>query len=234
MILKRSYEPEIMDDFSIQDERIDRALDELKNANRFLGGAATSRDALKLLLKNIPGKGAGAQGANISILDVGAGASDNLLALKNKFPFITITGLDLSRRACLYLKNTSGPSVICADTINIPVKKKRFDIVHASLFLHHFSAEEIISILKSFREISKLGIIVNDLHRSIFALAGIKLIASVFSKSEMFKNDGPLSVKRGFIRKDLIEILSEAGVNNYTLKWRWAFRWMLVIYNKVE
>jgi hypothetical protein len=67
MALKRSYDPEIMDDFSIRDARIDQALNELKITNKFLGGISTTFSGLKLLLN----------GENeFSILDIGAGGSD--------------------------------------------------------------------------------------------------------------------------------------------------------------
>ena len=46
MFLKRSYAPELMDDFSIQDERIDRALSELKITNKYLGGISTTKSGL--------------------------------------------------------------------------------------------------------------------------------------------------------------------------------------------
>ena len=84
--------------------------------------------------------------------------------------------------------------------------------------------------LASLLNISKSGIIINDLRRSVFALFGIKIIATLFSKSEMFKNDGPLSVRRGFVKTDWLEILKDLGINKYKLKRKWAFRWMLVIY----
>lgn len=230
MFLKRSYSPEIMDDFSIQDERIDSALHELKNTNKYLGGISTSMAGLNLLfskknLKEIP-----ESGGNISILDVGSGASDNLLFIKTKSPFINITGVDLNKRACSYLKTNSNVDVLCADSLVIPVKDKQFDIVHVSLFLHHFREEEIKRMLENFIRISRYGIIINDLRRSVIALAGIKIIAALFSKSELYKNDGPLSVKRGFIKKELTGILREIGVSNFIIKRKWAFRWMLVIY----
>lgn len=45
----------------------------------------------------------------------------------------------------------------------------------------------------------------------------------------MVKFDAPLSVKRAFRKGELIDILHAAGITNYTLKWRWAFRWQLII-----
>ena len=114
--------------------------------------------------------------------------------------------------------------------MNIPVKEKKFDIVHASLFFHHFNEKEIKNMISDFLKISKMGIIINDLRRSVFALAGIKIISTLFSKSEMFKNDGPLSVRRGFVKTDWLKILDSLEIKKYRLKRKWAFRWMLIIY----
>ena len=223
MSLKRSYTPEIMDDFSIRDERIDLALIELTIANKLLGGVSTTEAGLRLLLKGKVDK-------NISILDIGAGASDILQNLNKKLFSIKITSLDLNKRACKFLKEHSITKIICADSLHIPIKEKVFDIVHASLFFHHFKEEEITEILSKLLKISKSGIIINDLRRSMFALSGIKIVSALFSKSYMFRNDGPLSVKRGFIKSDWIEILKGLGIKKYKLKRKWAFRWMLVIY----
>jgi hypothetical protein len=45
----------------------------------------------------------------------------------------------------------------------------------------------------------------------------------------MVKIDAPLSVLRGFKKQELIDILKQAGITRYTLKWKWAFRWELII-----
>lgn len=232
MFLKRSYDREIMDDFSIQDERIDRALYELKITNKYLGGISTTENGLKLLFKRSKKNSETNPDSEISILDIGAGGSDNLLHLKNKFPLINISSIDLNKQACKFLVKNNLNNVICADSLNIPIKNKQFDFVHASLFLHHFNEKEIKKMIHEFISISKSGIIINDLRRSIPALIGIKIIASLFSKSEMFKNDGPLSVKRGFIKSDWKKILNNLEITKYTLKRKWAFRWLLVIYNE--
>ena len=140
MFLKRSYTPEMMDDFSIQDERIDLALSELRVTNKLLGGISTTEEGLSLLLN-------GKKSDNISILDVGAGASDILQHLNKNLLPIKIISIDLNKRACKYLKRTSVAEVICADSTSVPVKEEKFDIVHASLFLHHFNEEEIKKML---------------------------------------------------------------------------------------
>lgn len=217
--MKRSYQAEIMDDFSIRDERIDIALKELKIINRFLGGISTTKTALKYFVNSV--------NEEIKVLDIGSGSSDNLIAAKNKLPQLKIISIDKNLRVLIGSNNSLGK--INSDAFELPFKNNSCDIVHIALFLHHFTEDEIQKLLKEFLRISKRGIIINDLQRSYLALIGIKLLTILFSKSEMVKNDGPLSVKRGFTKSELINLLYDAGVNSFTIKWKWAFRWMVVI-----
>jgi 2-polyprenyl-3-methyl-5-hydroxy-6-metoxy-1,4-benzoquinol methylase len=221
MILKRSYDPEILDDFSIQDERIDSALKELNIINSLLGGNRISRKGIKMFHAKLN---------TLTILDVGAGASDILLEIKRKFKNLNIYGLDMNHRTCLFLKKYSTDvKVICGDVLNLPFDSA-FDIIHASLFLHHFIEEEIKRIIISLLKLCNKGIVINDLRRSIFAWMGIKILTSLFSRSKEVKYDGPLSVKRGFIKKDWTDILNNICPGRYKIKRMWAFRWLIVIY----
>lgn len=217
--MKRSYQAEIMDDFSIRDERIDLALKELKVINRFLGGISTTKNALKYFINSA--------NEEIKVLDIGSGSSDNLIAAKNRFPQLKIISIDKNLRVLIGSNNSLGK--INSDAFELPFKNNSCDIVHIALFLHHFTEDEIQKLLKEFLRISKRGIIINDLQRSYLALVGIKLLTILFSKSIMVKNDGPLSVKRGFTKSELINLLYDAGVSNFAIKWKWAFRWMVVI-----
>ncbi|MCX6169443.1 MAG: methyltransferase domain-containing protein [Ignavibacteriales bacterium] len=223
MFLKRSYQKEIMDDFSITDERINYALKELSVINKFLGGNSTTRKGLKLFLNkhSFPNQ--------IKILDVGAGGSDNFKIGKFFDGNVEICSFDINKGVCRYTNHQKlTGNVICGDVFYLPFKDSSFDIIHASLFLHHFNEEEINELLEKFLKISRYGIIINDLQRSIFALMGIKLLTFFFSRSKMVQNDGPLSVRRGFIKNELKKILSKINFN-YSIRYRWAFRWLAVI-----
>jgi hypothetical protein len=46
----------------------------------------------------------------------------------------------------------------------------------------------------------------------------------------MVKYDAPLSVLRGFSRNEWLDLLRKAGISRFSLKWKWAFRWQLIIY----
>jgi hypothetical protein len=43
----------------------------------------------------------------------------------------------------------------------------------------------------------------------------------------MVRNDAPLSVLRGFKSPELKNIAESAGLVDFSLKWRYAFRWVL-------
>jgi hypothetical protein len=107
--------------------------------------------------------------------------------------------------------------------------QEQFDIITATLFLHHFKEEELIQLLKTWKQQARLGIVINDLHRHPFAYYSIKALTSLFSRSAMVKFDAPLSVLRGFTRDEWLFLLKNAGISKYTLRWRWAFRWQIII-----
>lgn len=223
--MQRIYTPEIMDDFSITDERIDKALEELKYINIFLGGNSTSKTGFNEVIKTIPMNG------RLKILDAGSGASDIFLPLKDIRKNINIFSMDINPRACRYIKsNTPHFNIVCGDIMEFPFKNDCYDITHASLFLHHFHEDKIKAILKNLIVSSKYAVIINDLRRSILAYWGIKILTLVFSKSKMVKNDAPLSVKRAFVKNDLLKIINELGIKRFKIKRKWAFRWLIILY----
>ncbi|MFA5804567.1 MAG: methyltransferase domain-containing protein [Melioribacteraceae bacterium] len=221
----RSYQKEIMDDFSITDDRIKTTLIELEIINKYLGGRSTSRKGIEIISRKIKSNN------KITVLDVGSGGSDNFKY--NNYDdgrIICLTSLDINKGVCRYVKGISSDvNIVCGDALILPFKESSFDIIHVSLFLHHFNEGEINNLMQRFMKISRYGVIVNDLHRSVFSYVCIKLLTSLCSKSEMVKNDGPLSVKRGFIKHELKDIFSRIKSTSVTIKYRWAFRWLAVI-----
>jgi len=211
-----------MDDFSIKDGRIDSALNELKIINRYLGGVSVTEEGLAEFYR---GKHSGPA---FKILDAGSGSSDILFKIKKRFKEIRIYPLDKNLGVCYYLKKNNSPDIICGDIFALPYKEEYFSIAHASLFLHHFSPEELKIILENLLLVVKKGIIINELRRNIFAFIGIKIL-TFFSRSELVKNDAPLSVKKGFIKKELEEIFKDIPAAGFTIKRKWAFRWLVVV-----
>ena len=114
------------------------------------------------------------------------------------------------------------------DIFSEEFKQREFDIILCTLFTHHFTEKQLTGIFRQFKSQAKIGVVINDLHRHPLAYHSIKLLVNLFSKSEMVKNDGPLSVLRAFKRKELVQLMNDAEIGRFTLQWMWAFRWQLV------
>jgi len=228
MFDKRCYDKELLDAESIDTKALHRNLYELGIINSWLGGHAISISGIKQILprlKNTP----------IRIIDVGCGGGDNLRAISNYFKKSdtarSLTGVDLKQDCIAYARKNSlnFPDInfVCDDFRN--VLTKQIEIVHAALFFHHFSEQEIADFL-SLAHRKGCYIIVNDLERNPIACYAIALLTKLFSKSYLVKNDAPLSVRRGFKKKEWHAILKMAGIENYTIANRWAFRHLIITY----
>jgi 2-polyprenyl-3-methyl-5-hydroxy-6-metoxy-1,4-benzoquinol methylase len=231
---ERSTSIEIMDDLACQGEVVDQTLRELDFINHWLGGNAVTLNGLRSLWKTIP------KNQKISIADLGCGSGEMLRLIAqraaNEGREVDLIGMDANPNITAFAqKHTAEFENIRIEATNIfseEFRKRKFDIVLATLFLHHFTEDELIGIFSSLKDQANHGIVINDLHRQPLAYYSIQFLTQLFSKSAMVKYDAPLSVQRGFKRHDLQLILSQAGIKNYQLKWKWAFRWQLIIPNK--
>jgi 2-polyprenyl-3-methyl-5-hydroxy-6-metoxy-1,4-benzoquinol methylase len=234
MFSSRSDQKEIMDDLGGSGKDMDQALRELEIINFLLGGNKVSINGIKKLLQNNAG-----YKHPIRIADLGCGGGDVMKEMarwgrKNGIK-LSLTGIDANPHIIEYAsENTKGYPEIRYQAINIfsnEFYEQEFDIIHSCLFTHHFSNEELEVLFKSFKKQAKIGIIINDLHRHWLAYYSIKVITTIASKSAMVKNDGPVSVLRAFSKNELKNILKNSGLDNYSIKWKWAFRWQLIVMN---
>jgi 2-polyprenyl-3-methyl-5-hydroxy-6-metoxy-1,4-benzoquinol methylase len=231
MFKSRADIKEIMDDMGGSGKDMDQALRELEIINLWLGGNKVSLNGLQRLLKN--------KDLNhpLKIADLGCGGGDIMKFLakwgrKNGIK-MTLTGIDANPYIINYAKeNTKDFPEINYESMNIfsrEFQEKKYDIIHCCLFTHHFTNEELEFLFTKFKKQVKLGIIINDLHRHWLAYYSIKFITALISKSVMVKNDGPVSVLRAFKKDDLQKILVNSGFESFLIKWKWAFRWQIVI-----
>jgi hypothetical protein len=78
------------------------------------------------------------------------------------------------------------------------------------------------------KENSVKGYFINDLQRHWLAYHSIKWLTKIFSKSYLVKNDAPLSVARGFKKEEWKHLFRRSEIENYTIRWKWAFRYLVV------
>jgi 2-polyprenyl-3-methyl-5-hydroxy-6-metoxy-1,4-benzoquinol methylase len=227
---KRSDAIEIMDDLDCSGPVVAQTLRELEFINKWLGGNAITLDGLNKVL-------AYCTTPKLKVADLGCGGGDMLMLisreLKRKNIVGELIGIDANPNIISYAeKHTRLDSTIRYKSTNIfseEFRNEKFDIVFATLFFHHFTREQLIGFFSHLKKVTAWGVVVNDLHRHPLAYYSIKLLTRLFSKSDMVKNDAPVSVHRGFTRAELKEILNQAGITHYALRWKWAFRWQLVI-----
>jgi SAM-dependent methyltransferase len=218
----RSTELELLDGEHIPFQDIAQNLKELNTINTLLGGhAITLKGVLNL-----------AQDQLNTILEIGCGGGDNLAYIQQKCTKknldTSLIGVDLKQECIEYARiNRSGIDFICSDYKKSILNTKP-NIIFSSLFCHHFSNEELVSQLKWMKDNSTIGFFINDLQRNYIAYYAIKLLTTLFSKSYLVKNDAPLSVARGFTRKEWKQLFAQAGITNYTIQWKWAFRYLIV------
>ncbi|MBA4144419.1 MAG: SAM-dependent methyltransferase [Azospira oryzae] len=231
LFTSRSTAIEIMDDLQCSGEVVNQTLRELEIINRLLGGNHVTINGVRQLLKNRKTT------YPITIADLGCGGGDILKLVaawgrKNKIP-LQLTGIDANSNIIDYAVKYSGdyPEInyTAVNIFSSEFTQQSHDIVLATLFTHHFTSEELIHLLRQLKSHTHTGIVINDLHRHWLAYYSIKWLTQLFSKSAMVKTDAPLSVLRGFKKQELTGILKQAGIENYTLRWRWAFRWELII-----
>lgn len=225
----RTDKEEIMDDFSIGGDLLRDTLDKLENINRWLGGNKVTLKGLKSILKNH------SKDQEITIIDIGCGHGDILRDIakfgrRNNYKFKLI-GIDANPTAIEYANQLSNNyeelSFKTEDIFSEEFKKRKVDVIVATLFLHHFKEEQLTSFLKESIKQTKLGIIVNDLHRHKLAYY-LFLLLSIFITNKMIIEDGLTSVLRGFKRVDLEKISKKLNKKS-EISWKWAFRFLWII-----
>ncbi len=224
---KRSYQKELLDHDDIPFEDIRRNMDELNTINTWLGGHNITIAGLKKLVGNTK---------KISICEIGCGGGDNLRAIRKwltrrNIP-ATFIGIDINP-FCIAVAEAAfvdpGIDFIVSDYRSVGFENEKPGIIFSSLFCHHFTNEELISMLRWMQSNSIVGFFINDLHRHPLAYHSIRMLTKIFSRSYLVKNDAPLSVLRSFTKKDWQQLLETAGIIHYSIKWKWAFRWLITV-----
>lgn len=192
----RSNESELMDDMSRPDFEFDAAYRELENVNRRLGG-------IRAIERFLPKR------AGLLILDVAAGGCDVGEALTRKMKGCRVISLDLNSRGLMRAEHTAP---VVGDALQLPFADRSFDAVICSLSFHHLTNADCVRVLAEMWRTARRVVIVNDLHRHRVAHAAIRILSSLFSRSVMFRNDAPASVRRAFVPAELRKLAEQAGV----------------------
>ena len=116
-----------------------------------------------------------------------------------------------------------------ADAFHLPFAPASFDLIHCSLFLHHFQDDAVIELLRCFGRVARRQVIVCDLERHPLAYYFLPATKWLFHWHPITLHDGPVSVKAAFKASELREFASAAGLSNiHVSAHRPAFRLCLI------
>jgi 2-polyprenyl-3-methyl-5-hydroxy-6-metoxy-1,4-benzoquinol methylase len=226
----RSYKKELLDSDNIPFDDIKQNMKELNIINTLLGGHDISVKGIKAIINS---KKSNRLNTALLVCEIGCGGGDNIKAIdkwcKKNNTAINFIGID-SKKECIDFAAGQCTDIEVTWIVS-PYQQVQFnkkpDIIFSSLFCHHFNEDELVFMLQWMKNNAAIGFFINDLHRNPTAYYSIKLLTQIFSKSYLVKHDAPLSVARGFIKKEWQQILNNAGINNGTVQWKWAFRHLI-------
>ena len=225
---KRSYELEHLDKGDYTPEEYEGCLVELRRINRFLGDARALRRSLLAEIERDRLK-------SFSVLDVGAGSGELLRVIalwadetKRR---ARLTGLELNARSARAILEESQSfasiNAVRGDAFHLPFADDCFDYAICSLFTHHFKDDGVVRILNELSRVARRRIFVIDLHRHALAFYLYTTVGRIFLHNRLIREDGALSILRGFRPAELIGLASRAHLANVHVERRFPFRLVL-------
>lgn len=220
----RSHELERLDKGDYTAAEYSKWQKEMRLINRWLGDARALRLALRDELSC-------RSDAGVSILDVGAGSGELLVAAKDsigKSDAFSV-GAELNAEAANSIgrkRSEFGILGVQCDALKLPFADESFDFVVSSLFLHHLSDDQAITLITEMNRVARKRFIVIDLHRHAAAYYLYRIFGPMLFQQFTIE-DGSLSILRSFRPAELRQLASKAGIEDAVLKRRAAFRLVL-------
>jgi ubiquinone/menaquinone biosynthesis C-methylase UbiE len=161
----------------------------------------------------------------LSVLDVAAASSRVVeLAKEHAGVDVDVTRLD---RAASHFEGQAG---VVGDALRLPFQDGAFDVVHSCLFLHHLRAPEAALFLQDSLRVARIAVLVNDLRRSQLHWLSVKAASPVLF-SRITQHDAPASVKRAYIRGELVEIDETTGAR-WEMRNSFFFRFAMILWKQ--
>jgi len=225
---RRIDEPELLD-LGVSDAEASASLADLRFVNRWLGNRGRFLKNLRPYLAMQPRDepGAAASGASRrsaasppnpqvparppTLLDVGCGSGDvPAFVVRGIGRPVLAVGLDAKELHLRALPPEVKP--VLGDVRALPFPPRSFDVVTASLFLHHFGDAELPDVLRGLWALCRRALVVNDLRRArvpyLFGQATFRLLF----RTHVSVEDGLLSIRRAFTPGELAGAFAAAGI----------------------
>jgi ubiquinone/menaquinone biosynthesis C-methylase UbiE len=226
---KRRITPEHMDDPSADRDELRRSLRFLARLNRRLGGVDPIIRHLQEWASSWPDDRA------IRVLDVGTGGADIPLAIadwaRRRGTRVEIVGVDMHETTLSIAREHVGDrddiELVCADatTLTDRFEADSFDYAHASLFLHHLSDLQVMTVLRMMQRLARHAVVWNDLVRGPVGRLGARLLT--LGASPMARHDARVSVEAAFTKRETLDLATRVGLENVRYHQHFFYRFTL-------
>jgi SAM-dependent methyltransferase len=203
---------EWLDDPGLAGHEVVRNLADLARVDQQWGGSRT----LARWLLSRPAVREG----RTSVLDLGAGSAQPTRRLRSALEAgglaADVVALDLQWRhlaAGALMNGRESLPAVAADARRLPLPDASVDWVVSTLFLHHFSPDELAALFSETRRVARRGFALLDLRRHRIPLAFLALAGRFLFESSVSLHDAPASVRQAYTPEELRRILEEAGTN---------------------
>lgn len=224
----RDRRPEIMDQPGLDAGVHHRALRGLARINRWSRSVAAIWPVVEQVARQTRGR-------PVRVFDLACGAGDVLVGLWRKAAKagvpVALDGSDVSAVALEHAAHRAGEAgaavrLFQADALR-DILPDGYDVVCASLFLHHLADDEAVAVLERMKRSTERVVVVDDLLRSragyALAWAGTRLL----TRSRVVHTDGPLSVRAAFTVPEVHRLAGAAGLTGATIRTHWPCRFLL-------
>ena len=155
----------------------------------------------------------------LRIVDVGCGGGDMLRRIETwaskRSIVVQLTGIDLNpysaRAAREFTNRGSSIQWVTGDAFSYDPAEP-VSLVISSLFTHHLADAEIIRFLIWMEQVAERGWFINDLHRKRIPYYGFAALAWLVRWHRFVRHDGPVSIRRSFLREDWERYGASAGL----------------------
>jgi hypothetical protein len=220
------HQTELLDGPEHDPADLARTLRHLDGVNRWLGGHRSLTGPLYGVL------GAG----STIILDIGSGSAAVPRYLVSwagrRGHTIRAIALDrqsqVARCATETMPENTAVCYVVGDALHLPVATDSVDVALTSLTLHHFDDDRAVQFVREMRRVARRAVLVTDLERHRINYFGARVLAATAWRRSPYAQDGPISVRRAFRPRELLEIGERAGLTRPRVERHFPFRLTLV------